>query len=104
MILFSVPNAYQFRASKYFSERLFRGNAYQVRKLPAGSGTLIPRERLPDLEAAGWVRNAKLRNAKKKNGCSVFGALVPRFGEGAEQDSGSFTSVPEPSEGLCAEF
>ena len=32
----------------------------------AGSGTLIPRERLPDLEAAGWVRNAKLRNAKKK--------------------------------------
>ena len=52
---FSVPNAYQYRASKYFSERLFRGNAYQVRKLPAGSGTLIPRERLPSLEVAFYA-------------------------------------------------
>ena len=55
VFFFSVPNAYQYRASKYFSERLFRGNAYQVRKLPAGSGTLIPRERLPSLEVAFYA-------------------------------------------------
>ena len=32
-LFFGVPNTSQIRASKCFSERLFRGNAYQVRRL-----------------------------------------------------------------------
>ena len=57
-----------FGYSENLSERLFRGNAYQVRRLPAGSGTLISRERLPGLEAAGWVRKAYLAGILTRSG------------------------------------
>ena len=88
----SVPDAYQYPASEIFSGRLIRGDAYQLEgwvpgsgtlnsrgRLPGlglirgdayqvearapGSGTLNSRGRLPGPELAGWVRDAKLRDA-----------------------------------------
>ena len=88
----SVPDAYQYPASENFSGRLIRGDAYQLEGWVPGSGTLIQgtyychllpirgdayqvearapgsgtlnsRGRLPGPELAGWVRDAKLRDA-----------------------------------------
>ena len=52
-----------------------RGDAYQVEARAPGSGTLISRGRLPGPELAGWVRDAKLRDALKKNGCTYVSDL-----------------------------
>jgi len=63
-----------FWVSENPSARLFRGHAYQVWRLPAGSGTLISRARLPGVKAckraremmdSPWISKARTKEIVK---------------------------------------
>ena len=55
IFLLACRTLINFRVSDNPSARLFRGHAYQVWRLPAGSGTLISRARLSDLDVAFYT-------------------------------------------------